>query len=476
MLPAVSRAPSPLARVGRLAEISRFAAETYARTRLVERRLASPRETGAWIADRSAAMGPLFVKLSQLVSARADVMDPELVAALSTVQDRVRCPGIVRPAVPGYSVDPAAEPLKAGSVASVWLATRDADGQPAVIKQLHAGVRASFERDLPTIIGVLRLAAALNVPGAANFCEIVCESEAMLYEETDLRREAAHMAAYRARAPAGVVVPAVLEAGDDFLVQEYVPSLKITDVDGPCRPLARQLMVVFVLSLLGVGLVHADGHPGNLGVHPDGAIVVYDWGACVDVSDLRDSLASLFQALAARNLEGFVEAMQSLGIIEASPAEAYRVVRVLRKLARTPADEFHVSLSQQPEFADSAGNRLVRFRTDMVYLLRALSLVEGVCRSLDPDFSYKAYWELDLRRIVADYVDQARDEDPGEALRSLLAWAQGVRGMPDTHQRALDAAHELNATIREEMADLRRQVALASVGGAALLLPLLLPP
>lgn len=449
----------------RLASISRFVVSTYGKVHQLQRRTIGPEEAGRWIAAESARMGPLFVKLAQLVSARGDALDPSLVAALSVVQDKVQCDGITCPNLDGYQVDCAGGPLKAGSVASVWLATRLADNVQVVIKKLHNGVRESFQTDLPAISGVLQVASIINLPGAKNFHEIIQEAQPMLLLETDMHREGVAMQQFREAAPGGVVVPQVYECGPDYIVQEYVPARKISQVQPPCEPLARRLMEVFVRSILEPGIVHADPHPGNIGVLTDGTLVLYDWGACVDVTRVRSSLVRLVGSLATGDLEGFVGAMQDVGVLRAQGSDSYRVVKILEKLADTPPEDFHVSLSQQPEFADSAGNRLVRFSSDTVYLLRALSLVEGVCRRLDPQFSYQAYWEKDLRALVeAALEEQSGDDIEIGTLGSLGGWLRSAASMPRLQRRTLDTTLQMNLELRDEILQTRRALSQMAVG------------
>lgn len=456
-------APTIPTRVLRLARISKFAISTIAKTQLLSRKAITPRHFGAWIAADAIALGPLFVKLVQLASARSDVLDPELVEALSVVQDEVIFDGIQRPEIAGYVVD--AEPLKSGSVASVWMATRASGGGRVVVKKLHEGVRETFERDLPTLVGVLRAATAARAPGADNFYEIVSESVDMLLREADLSLEAAAMTEFRSRAPAGIVVPRVIEASTDYIVEEYVPSRKISSVKGPNPALARRLMLFFATSILEIGIVHADMHPGNVGVTPTGGIVLYDFGAVVETTRLRASLGKLVTTLAARDLEGFVGSLQKIGVIDAGRgSDTYRVVRILEGLLELPTEDFHVSLSQQPEFSDSSGRRLVRFNPEAVYLLRSLNMVEGTCRTLDPDFSYETYWNESggLRELFEKNVEV--EVDFANAFRSWLVSATAV---PDNLRKTLDAAQQLNFELRDEITATRALVYNVSFAAAA---------
>lgn len=467
--PPRSKPPSTASKVARLAEIARFSAKAFAKTSLLSRGLLTSEEVGAWIVDESTRMGPLFVKISQLVSTRVDALDPALAAALSMVQDEVECAGTTRPDVSGYAVDGGEKPLKAGSIASVWLARRKSDGERVVIKQLHAGIRESFELDLPAIIAILRLATAACIPGAENFYEIMCESESMLYSETDMRKEAVFMKDFGDDVPRGVVVPKMLGCGDDFIVQEYVPSRKISTVKGPNPRLARKLMAAFLTMILDTAIVHADPHPGNLGVLADGTIVLYDFGACVTTRGIRGNLAKLLGAAAAQNTDALVDALVAIGAVDARGSDKYRMINVLNKLASTPPSEFHISLAEQPEFADGSGRRLVRFSTDTVYLLRALSLVEGTCRTLDPGFNYETYWKLDLQAIVTDALER-RKGDGDDLGRAVFDWARSAASVPDTAKKGLDAVHLMNVEMRDDLRDMKQAITNMGAAGLALLL------
>jgi predicted unusual protein kinase regulating ubiquinone biosynthesis (AarF/ABC1/UbiB family) len=445
-------------RACRVLDIARFAASTYGKTRILKIGAETPEEVGAWIAKESVSMGPLFVKLAQLVSTRSDALDPSLVKALSVVQDSVETENVERPNIPGYCIE-GETPIKAGSVASVWLATRKSDGSKVVVKKLHSKVREGFEVDLPAIIGVLRLASAIGIPGAENFCEIVDESRPMLLRETDLSLEAETMIAYRKNAPKCVVVPEVIECGRDYVVQEYVPSRRISEVVAPCAPLARRIMRIFVSSLLEIGTVHGDPHPGNIGVLEDGKVVLYDWGAAVEVHGLRANMTNLVKSLAFGDLEGFVESLQTIGVLDASGSDSYRVVRILERLSKSPPDEFHVSLSKQPEFSDSAGRRLVRFNSETVYLLRSLGMIEGICRRLDPDFSYESYWEPDVKKIV----DRAMG-DPPNPREIAEKWIKSAAAGPENQRKTLDVVQQMNLELKDELVATRvsmRNMALA---------------
>ena len=183
----------------------------------------------------------------------------------------------------------------------------------------------------------------------------------------------------------------------------------------------------------------------------------------------RASLAKLLGSIGSGNTTALLESLVDIGAVDAKGSDAYRMVKVLEKLASIPPDQFHVSLAEQPEFADGSGRRLVRFGTDTVYLLRALSLVEGTCRTLDPDFSYETYWETDLKNIVTSVLEDQREDGPGGAFGAIAGWARAAASMPDNSRRILDATHQLNIELRDDLRDTKRTLVNIVAGGIVLL-------
>ena len=442
-------------------DVAGFSASAYLVTRMVGRRAMTPAAAGAWIAREAARMGPLFLKLAQLVSAREDAIDPDLARALSVVQDRVDVERPEPPRPPEGFVVTGTRPIKAGSVAAVWKGVREVDGSEVAIKALHPGVRAAFELDLPLVGGVLDAAAGVGVPGAENFAEIVRESAAMLVAETDLAREAAAMRAFGEIAPPGVVVPRVLASTESCIVQQFVPARKISEVRGPNPALARRLMATYAFTVMRTGLAHGDPHPGNVGVAPDGRLVLYDWGASVDTSPIRAGLGRMLAAAATRDLDGLVAAMGDVGLVRAAGRDRKRVVALLERMARVPPAEFHVALARQPEFSSSDGRRLVRFGTDAVYLLRGLSLVEGTCRALDPDFSYERYWDLDLREVAESAASDAAGWGGG-----VTTWIRGLAPVVGDATEIATAVDDLRDDIVADRRETWKVAVAAGVVGA----------
>ena len=125
------------------------------------------------LVDETAAQGVLFVKMSQFIAARGDVLDAETTKALARLQSDVPTDGLVPPIVPGYVIEPT--PFAVASIAAVYAATKLTDGRRVAIKVVRPGVKDRVTFDFPLFIGVLKIAATLGFAGATNLLEIVTE-------------------------------------------------------------------------------------------------------------------------------------------------------------------------------------------------------------------------------------------------------------------------------------------------------------
>ena len=373
----------------RFVETARFVAGTYRTLHGLKSRRLSPRAAGERLARDATAMGPLYVKMAQFVSARRDVLDAEFVDALAVVQDSVPLgdePEPEPPHIPGFVFE--SVPIGRASIADVYVGRRLADDARVVVKRRRPGVKDRMETDLPLLVAVMGVAAAARCPGALNMLEMIRESQSMVLSELDFELEARSQMEFRAlvaQALPWVVVPRVIAASGDTMVSEFVPSRNLSDVATPSPALATRLMDLY-MTMLDLGFVHADPHPGNLGVLPGGRVVLYDFGAMLRVHpDVKTCVARLLRAGVAKDAEGVMSALEAMEVITVNHTQRVTVRRLVRRVLSSP--DMHSDLQNAPEFVDS-DKRVVRFGQTFVYLARTLSLMDASCRSLDPEFKY----------------------------------------------------------------------------------------
>ena len=432
--------------VRRAVRTTRFVARTYTTLHRMRAGHTTPQQAGEALAKDCATMGPLYIKLAQFISARRDLADPDFIEALSVVQDSLPATSAVAPAVPGVAVEPT--PVASASIADVFRGVRAKDGRRVAIKQRRPGVKEHIVGDLPLLLGVMLLAAALQLPGARNMYEMIRESESMLLGELDFRREASSARQFSRlfRDVDWVRVPRVLRSSEDVMVSEWLPSRKLAEVAAPNEELAERLMDLYMM-MLGQGVVRADPHPGNIGVLPGGKVVLYDFGAVLEVGgDVKEQVARLLQAGLTQNVDGVLSGLEDMGVLAIRPGQRTAVRHVLR---RAMAGNVHEELQSSPEFTGNSEERAVRISSTFIYLARTLTLIEGACRQLDPDFAY-------------DY-SQWVDMDAADGVFGLL---RDTAALPSTVLTMQSDMEELQMRIMAELDAAKRTTAQVATAAA----------
>ena len=417
------------------------------RTRPVHERRAE-RLTRA-IAD----LGPTFIKLAQVFSARADILPEPYLSAIGQLQDRV--PAVEPDAIEAVLTSELGaavselfdefdrEPVAAASLGQVHKA-RVGDEDVAV-KVLRPGVEDLVALDLDISFRLLFL---LNVlfPNhhVRALTTVVREFSVRVREEMDFREEAAHMAAFakyfgddpRIRAPA--VHDAYTRRR--VLVMEWIDGDKIDRLHK--RFASRELdhgdvmetlTEVYVRMLLVEGFLHADPHPGNIIVDERGTLVFLDWGMVVTLgAATRDRILRLSLAIAREDVDGMISGMYELGMIDPEIARAE---------IRDAANELLGIMSRARELGQKRVQEAVQeildtFYTwplilprELVYLFRAAALLEGIGIGYDPGFNGIEPIKRVVRRMRGEIMKETAREPvrvlgniAGEARAAIVAF------------------------------------------------------
>jgi ubiquinone biosynthesis protein len=274
----------------------------------------------------------MFVKLGQLLSTRADLLPPAVVAELASLQDRVAPadPEAVRALVEAELGRPVAdafaefdwEPIAAASIGQAYRA-RLRTGEQVIVKVQRPGIAEAVERDL-NVLGELARMVEQRTSWGADYrvTELAGEFADRLREELDFRleaRNAGEIAASLAGMQA-VHIPTVHQdlSSARVLVMEWIEGVsaretaRIDQLGLDRAGLADTLLRAGLQQMLVEGRFHADPHPGNVLVQPDGRISLIDFGAtgrldALEQSSMREMLVAVQQRDAGLLRQGVLE-------------------------------------------------------------------------------------------------------------------------------------------------------------------------
>jgi ubiquinone biosynthesis protein len=385
----------------------------------------SPGQVGLRLAAVCNDLGPTFVKLGQLLTTRPDLVPPDAIAGLRTLQDRVEpfdSATAMRIIAEDLGAEPGAcfrslgeAPFASGSIGQVYHASA-ADGMEVVVKVKRPGVEETIRLDMH----ILRwLADALEryVPEIKTFKPVLLveEFEEAILREMDYVNEAASTARfYEAfKEDSHITTPQVRWdlCGPRVLTLEKVAGRNVDavvrDGDGSIdrKLLANRLADAYLRQFFELGLFHADPHPGNILISPPADIALIDFGQVGVISDeLAHQLVVLMVAGLGRELDLVVD---TLGDMQALGPEVDRgqLARGLRRLldkyyglplGRVDTRKFFAEVS------DVFRRHDVTVPRELVVLCKALATVTGVALQLDPAIDLVAMLKPRLRRMVAD--------------------------------------------------------------------------
>jgi ubiquinone biosynthesis protein len=397
-----------------------------------------------------ADLGPTYIKLGQLLATREDVLPPEITTALKSLH------GEVPPMSPDKAVRAAREalgnktftttfaefdrvPIAAASIGQVHRA-RLKSGEEVVVKVQRTGLREQVTADLQILRWLAgALQRAMPEVAAIDPLPLVDAFEQSILGELDFRREAANAARLGnllAGAPE-VRVPRIIPrlTRETLLVMERIHGCRLDKLDEEAQKEARaKLLRAFTRQILDHGVFHADPHPGNVLVEADGRVVLLDLGA-VDALDapLRAGLGRLIRAIALGRKRALCDAV--LALSPDGAAVSIDRAALERELASLVA-EMGAQASGAKVIGDMVAiGRKHRLRMDpkLVALVRALALLDGVLRGLDPARDLVA----DLRReaVAALFRRVRRGVDRvGRLLGRIWSWwtlkPREVRALP----------------------------------------------
>jgi len=252
-----------------------------------------------------------------------------------------------------------------------------------------------------------------QIPYHANFMECFAQGS---YMELDYEHEAFNQIRFKtefAKRKCKVVVPHVLEefTSRRVITSEWVNGTKL--VDAP-REQIRQLIPVgvelFLTQLLDIGAFHADPHPANLFVTPEGELCLLDFGLCVDVDECsRHALVSAIVNLLSGDFDSLIgEDCKKLGFLphDMDVTELKPIMtKILTEGLLESGSNLHARKRKLMDISNELNEVFFRYPFSVppffALVTRGLGLLEGIALSGDPDFDiFQASYPYARRRAV----------------------------------------------------------------------------
>ncbi|MFB7470646.1 ABC1 kinase family protein [Kitasatospora sp. NPDC056184] len=358
------------------------------------------------------------MKIGQLLSVFEAALPPVLVAPYRTALTRLQesAPALGFDAVrihlaeelgPGWEESFEAfgrTPVAAASIGQVHRA-RWKDGREVAVKIQYPNAREALLGDYDRISTLMR-ALTLLYPGL-EIGPMVAELKDRVAEELDYRLEARAQRAFAEayRGDPDIHVPGVVADTSRVLVTEWLPGRPLAELVTDGTPAERDAVGLrFARFLLSgparAGLLHADPHPGNFRLLPDGRLGVLDFGAVKRLPDgLPRTLGTLQRLADEGDFEGAEAVLREAGFLRtAAPVGAEAVSAFLGPLAApTAGEEFHFTrawLQEELARAASPGTRKLIARLNLppsyVLINRAVTAGSAVLCQLDCTVPFRA--------------------------------------------------------------------------------------
>ena len=401
-------------------------------------------------------LGPIFVKLGQILSTRRDLLPDDIADALAKLQDQVapfpaqQAQLLIQQAYGKEQIDKLfleidEQPLASASIAQVHAAVL-ADGRHVILKVVRPHIEHTIKHDIELLYIIARLAERFWSEGKRlRPVDVVTELKKNLFDELDMLREASSASQLR-RNFADTDILYIPEihwplCKQNILVQERIYGVPIGHIDQlkshniDLAQLAEMGVEIFFTQAFKHGYFHADMHPGNIMVNVDDPAhphyIAVDFGIMGTLSpDDKRYLADNFLAFFNSDYRRVAELHVQSGWV---PAD-------------TRIEEFEAAIRSvcEPIFARplneiSFGQLLLRlFQTarrfnmevqpQLVLLQKTLLNIEGLGRQLYP--------ELDLWKTAKPILEQWMQEKMGyraalnNIKQELPYWADVIPALP----------------------------------------------
>lgn len=387
-------------------------------------------ETGKWVRNQLVEMGPTYIKLGQVVSSRTDLFPSYITDELKDLQANVPpisfedIERVMREELRGDWSEHFAylsrESIASASIGQVHLGVLK-NKRKVVVKVQKPEVEENIQSELNAILSIARGAKMLNNKRVDDVLLVVEEVYKNIQIETDFNIERKNMVLFSRmmKNADDVIIPRVYNklSSKRLLVMEYVPGISVynankMNING--NEMSRTVMTTFIKTLLQYGYLHADPHAGNVALREDGSFILYDFGIVAKYDlKLKAAFREILIGFLSRDANSVIDILLTNDIVyvrskgksvnDISDLEYVVLFKVVTYLfdysQKVDVDELTNNILADP-FLD-VDNLPFMFDSKMIILFKTMTTLEGVCKTLDPEFNY---YQL-INELFDDFLD-----------------------------------------------------------------------
>jgi predicted unusual protein kinase regulating ubiquinone biosynthesis (AarF/ABC1/UbiB family) len=200
------------------------------------------------------------------------------------------------------------------------------------------------------------------------------------------------------------------------------------------------------------GFFQADPHPGNMAVSQDGCLIFYDFGMMAEVRPIdKDQMIRTFFAVLRKDTDEVVDTLTAMGLIERveDMTPVRRVTRFLLEQFTEKPVELQAFSQMRMELYALFEQQPFRLPAKMTFILKALTTLDGVARTLDPQYSLMAA----AKPFVKTLASSGQSRGMGELARQARAYVVYKMRQPKLTERRTQELKE-----RLEQSELQAKV------------------
>jgi len=384
----------------------------------------SERHTWERIRYVFAELGPTFIKFGQILSLRTDLIPADLAIELSKLEDDVppedmselkaHMESSMDSPFDEVFADFESEPMAAASLAQVHRAILKKDKSVVAVKVQRPGIRRTITNDLDILAGLARqLHERVEALTVYNLPDLVKELRRLMLQELDFEREARNMRVAKANFADDptIYMPKVHteHTTNRILVMELITGTKLRDMQALSAESRKRLALnglrASMKQILQDGFFHADPHPGNIFILPDGRLSLLDWGMIGRLTPTTQmKLISLLHGVVEKDSEAILDVFLSLSqqrVVTEQNALHRDIMDILDDYYSVPLNEINMGqlLSAMTNLFQ---NYRIVLQSDLAIMVKALITSEGSARLLYPELNVIAEAKPFVAQVVKD--------------------------------------------------------------------------